>query len=855
MHQYLPFIVIGLTTGSVYGMAGIGLVMTYKTTGVFNFGYGSIAALSAFLFFYLRQQRGLPWPVVALLCLLACGVGLGWAYEWLARYLTAAETAIRVAATVGIVLVIVSIGLLWYPGNNQVVTPFLPQRSITIGGVHVSWSQIIIFGGSVLLTGLLYALFRWFRLGIAMRAAVDNPTLLARTGENNPVTVRRWASIFGALLAAASGIVLAPGLGLDALILTMLVVQAFGAAAIGTFSSLPITFVGGLGIGVAVSLATKFTAKYSFLGGVSDGLPFVILFIVLIVTPKRRLMDRSLRTTIRMPISWVAPARIRLSAFAVLFAFLMVVPTFVGVRLVAYSYFLIMTIIFLSLGLLVRLSGQACLCQMAFVSIGAVAAAHFTLLGVPWLAAVLIAALLVVPVGAIVAIPAVRLSGIYLALATLGFGVFVEQMFYPLGFLFGVNSNGIPAKRPGGGIGPWHFASNKGYYYVLLAFVVLVVAGLVSIERGRLGRLLRAMAESSAALQSGGASIVTMKVLVFCISAFIAALAGAISGPLFGFAESTQFASFGSLTLFAAVVILVVGGPWYGFIGAAGLALIPAYLTGVTSINTYLQLFFGVAALTFALVAHKPPTTPVWIRKRLTRGERPARKPSAVVTSERPSEPVAVAASEGLSGLDVRDVSVHYGGLVAVKNVSLKAPVGRITGLVGPNGAGKTSLFDACSGLVKPRGTVLFDDEDITRRTPQQRARLGLGRTFQRVELYDSLTVWDNVAMGSEALLAGGSPARQLMGSRRDSRTISEAVGEAIEMAGVTEWSSRQVSFLSTGQRKLVELARALAGTYHLLMLDEPSSGLDANETQSSGLRSPGPSASEASASCSSSTT
>jgi ABC-type branched-subunit amino acid transport system ATPase component/branched-subunit amino acid ABC-type transport system permease component len=834
MSQYLPFIVIGLTTGSIYGLAGIGLVLTYKTTGVFNFGYGAIAALSAFVFYFLRTQHGWAWPLAFFTCLLVVGGGFGIAYERLARYLSTADTAIKVASTVGIILVAVAVGDLWYPGNTDTVTSFLPQKSVEILGVAVSWEQIFIFFGAIIITGLLYALFRWFRLGVAMRGAVDDPQLLARTGEN-PVRVRQWACVLGALLAAGSGMLVSPGLGLDALVLTLLVVQAFGAAAIGTFSSLPLTFVGGLVIGVVVSLATKFTAQVPALGGLSDGLPFIILFIVLLITPKRRLVDRSPRPVILMPKSWHAPTRVRLVSGVIALAFLVWVPELVGVRLVSYSNFLIYTILFLSLGLLVRTSGQACLCQMAFVSIGMVTAAHLMTFGVPWLLSVLIASIIVIPVGALVAIPAIRLSGIYLALATFGFGLLVESVFYPLNFLFGVNSNGIPAARPSGSIGAWHFDTTRGYYYVLLVFLVAVVATIIWIERGRLGRLLTAMADSPAALQSGGASLVTAKVLIFCISAFIAALAGALTGPLYGFAESTQYPSFDSLTLFAAVVILTMGGPWYAFLGAAGLALIPAYLTSVTNINTYLQLFFGVSALTFVMVAQRPPSVPAWIRQKMDAWRRVPPLSAAALAADEHSDESTRPQVGDVSGLEVANLSVSYGGVVAVRDVSLKAPVGTITGLVGPNGAGKSTLFAACSGLVKPRGEVFLNGQVVTKKSPQQRARLGLGRTFQRVELYDSLTVMENVSMGSEALLAGGKPSSQLLAGRGQGKVVTEAVLDAVSIVGIAELAERQVVYLSTGQRRLVELARALAGTYDILLLDEPSSGLDAVETQNFG--------------------
>jgi ABC-type branched-subunit amino acid transport system ATPase component len=185
------------------------------------------------------------------------------------------------------------------------------------------------------------------------------------------------------------------------------------------------------------------------------------------------------------------------------------------------------------------------------------------------------------------------------------------------------------------------------------------------------------------------------------------------------------------------------------------------------------------------------------------------------------------------AGLEVRDLSVRYGGVIAVDEVSLKAPARTITGLIGPNGAGKTSLFAACSGLVRPAsGKVLLGGHDVTGEAPPRRARRGLGRTFQRVELYDSLTVADNVALGCEAAMAGGKPWSQLFSRPGDRRLIKTAVRDAMAIANVADLADRQVGLLSTGQRRLVELARTLAGPYKVLLLDEPSSGLDAGETR-----------------------
>jgi ABC-type branched-subunit amino acid transport system ATPase component len=184
-------------------------------------------------------------------------------------------------------------------------------------------------------------------------------------------------------------------------------------------------------------------------------------------------------------------------------------------------------------------------------------------------------------------------------------------------------------------------------------------------------------------------------------------------------------------------------------------------------------------------------------------------------------------------GLVVREVSVRYGGHLAVDKISLDAPKGRITGLIGPNGAGKTTTFNACSGLLRPTsGSVHLFGEDVTGATPHHRAQKGLGRTFQRMELFDSLTVRDNVSLGREAGLAGSKPWRHILGRRSDAGTVAVAVEEAIAACGITELIDRRPADLSTGQRRLVELARCMAGGFQIMLLDEPSSGLDKPETK-----------------------
>jgi len=185
-----------------------------------------------------------------------------------------------------------------------------------------------------------------------------------------------------------------------------------------------------------------------------------------------------------------------------------------------------------------------------------------------------------------------------------------------------------------------------------------------------------------------------------------------------------------------------------------------------------------------------------------------------------------------VAGLEVEELTVRYGGKTAVDGLSLAAPLGRVTGLIGPNGAGKTTTFGAVSGLVAPAaGTVRLFGQDVSRRSAAARARLGLGRTFQRPELCPSLTVKDNVALGCEALAAGGNPWRQIVPRRKETARLREQAAAALTACGLTDLAEVPVAALSVGQRRLVELARVHAGGYRMLLLDEPSSGLDPAET------------------------
>ncbi|HEY1828492.1 MAG TPA: ABC transporter ATP-binding protein [Acidimicrobiales bacterium] len=186
-----------------------------------------------------------------------------------------------------------------------------------------------------------------------------------------------------------------------------------------------------------------------------------------------------------------------------------------------------------------------------------------------------------------------------------------------------------------------------------------------------------------------------------------------------------------------------------------------------------------------------------------------------------------------MPSLSVENLTVTFGGLTAVDDVTLHAQAGAITGLIGPNGAGKTTTFNACTGVVSAtHGRIHLGEHALNRHQTARRAALGLGRTFQRMELFDSMTVAENVALGPEAFLAARRPWSQLVCPPRARRDIAERARSAVERCGLMALTSSLVADLSTGQRRLVELARAMATPFRFLLLDEPSSGLDVRETE-----------------------
>ncbi len=602
---------------------------------------------------------------------------------------------------------------------------------------------------------------------------------------------------------------LGPLLGLSAILLILLVVQAFGAAAVGYFSNLPLTYLGGLLIGIAAALSTKYVADITWLGGLPPSIPFIVLFVALLVTPKRLLALRRQPPPPPPHAAYNAPLRVSIGGAVVVVGLLAFVPDLVGNNLAAWTLAVMSVILFLSLGLLVRTSGQVSLAQLGLAAVGAAAFGHFASdHGIPWFPALLLAGLVAVPVGAVIAIPAIRLSGVFLALATLGFGIMLEQMFYTQDIMFGPTAAGLRAARPS-------FATtDRDYYYVILAAAVVISVLVVVLVRSRLGRLLRALSDSPLALDTQGASTNVSRVLVFCISAFIAGIYGALYAGFVGSITGTSFPAFSSLTIIALVVLVVGGAPWYAILAAALFQLLPAYVN-IDNIQEWLQVLFGFAVIGVGLQARHPASVPAPVRRFLDRlgGRKPAPPPPADATPR--AAPVAVAApavvapavaaSASGTGLAVVDLVVRFGGLVAVDGLTLEAPLGRITGLIGPNGAGKTTTFNACSGLVRASaGRITLHGSTVTRLSPAARAGAASGAPSsgrscgtrspsRRTSRSGAKRPWPGAARSTRCSPGGASVRRST--SRWITRSTSWA---STTCAGVSRRCSRRASGASS---------------------------------------------------------
>ena len=601
MAEFLAFTVLGIVTGSVYAIAASGLVVTYTASGIFNFAHGAIGMFMAFTYWELLVNRGFPTPVALIVVVLILAPLLGAVIErLLMRNLQGSSAGTSLVVTIGLLVALVGAAQSIWPPATREVPQFLGFGGFRLSGIFVSWHQVItLFVGIVVAIGLRLLLFRT-RVGTAMRAVVDARDLAALNGARpDRISMLSWA--IGSSLAALAGILLAPLLSLDVIGLTLLVVVAYAAAMVGRLKSLPLTFLGAMILGLGQSYLLGYQSAFVSalnLEGISEiledlrpALPALLLFAVLLVMPEERLRAGRLAGA-RAP---RVPGGLQSLIGAAIFVAIAAVGSgFLSeANRVTFGQGLALSLIMLSLVLLTGYGGQVSLCQMSFVGLGAFAMGAFGGDGSPLglLAAVAIAA----PVGAIVALPALRLQGLYLALATMAFALFMEVVVFPNEAIFGIGGGRNVGRLDLLGLS---FDGERAYFVLLAVAFALMSLIVLALRRGPFGRRLAAMRDSPAAATTLGLNLTRTKLAVFTISAGMAGLAGALFAGVTEAAGPQQFLMFQSLPLLLAAVIGGINSVTGALLGGMGLALLPVLQGFFPQLTGLVPLLVGLSAMT-----------------------------------------------------------------------------------------------------------------------------------------------------------------------------------------------------------------------------------------------------------------
>jgi branched-chain amino acid transport system permease protein len=602
MGDLLRFTLVGVVTGAVYAIAASGLVVTYTTSGVFNFAHGAVGMIIAFVYWQLSVEADLPVWLSLLLSLLVVAPLMGLVLERvLFRRLAGAGVGVTLVVTVGLLVMLLGVGqTIWSGSEARSLPDFFPGEQFEVLGIVVRYHELaILLVGLAVAVGLRVLLFDT-RIGVAMRAVVDNPGLAAQNGII-PERVSMLAWVIGTALAGISGILLAPDLTLSHIGLTLLVINGYAAAILGQLRSLPLTYGGALILGVLQSYIVGYGGRVDigegWLGGnsvffeLNPVLPVLFLLVVLVFLPQARLRVGRVVGAASPRVPDLATSLRRSGIFVVAAAFLSLFLS--DVRLFDATSGLVFGMVMLSLVLLSGYGGQISLCQFTFVGIGALVMGKLFVDG--QLVGIFAAAAITAAVGALVALPALRLQDLYLALVTFSVALFADEIVFdhPKGYDGGGNIFFESVK-----LGPLDLSGDRAKFLLaatgFAAFAVLVLA----LRRSAFGRRLAAMSDSPAAAATLGMSVLGTKVRVFALSAGMAGAAGALFGVTRGSAGTLDFNAIRSLFVFLLATIGGLTTVTGAFIGGVVFALLPVVQKEVFHGSIQLDgLFIGVGAI------------------------------------------------------------------------------------------------------------------------------------------------------------------------------------------------------------------------------------------------------------------
>jgi branched-subunit amino acid ABC-type transport system permease component len=619
MTDFLSYVVTGIPIGCVFALMAIGIVLTYKTSGVFNLAFGAQAFVSAAIYFDTVSRHDWPPVLGFLLAVVVAGPLLGLLLDQaLYRHLRTAPPVAKLVTSLGLLVAIPQIVKLWFGSSPAYSPPGLinSDRTFFSGQLVLDMNEVVTIVVTVVVVAGLGILFRFTNLGLQMRAVVESPRMTELNGVNaNRVGAVSW--MLSSLLAALAGVLLAPLFAqVSEVNFFTLLVAALAAAAFGRLSSIPLTLLGGLLLGVLQQLLAGYLPANSvFAQGLRPSLPFAALFLLLLFWPglrKPRDVADPLAGVDPPPPAPAATIRTRgltimtrvLAVSFITVMTLLTLTTFNAYWVSLVTKGVILGTIFLSFVVITGLAGQVSLCQATFAAIGAFATAELvSTTGMSVLLAMVIGGAIAAIVGGVLALPALRLGGIYLGLATLAFALMFEYVLRPLDWVGGGTR---PPRVPRPTIGGIDFSNNKTFFLLTLALLAFVSVFVLVLKRGSTGRFLDALRGSETAASSIGINPFAAKVVAFSVSAGIAGFGGALlasfDGRVYYEANTTYF-----MGLVWVVLVVTLGARSIQAAITAGLGFVlfaPLIdlLTPLDQSTTQAvaYILFGLGALTYA---------------------------------------------------------------------------------------------------------------------------------------------------------------------------------------------------------------------------------------------------------------
>jgi branched-chain amino acid transport system permease protein len=588
--EFLEFVVLGVVAGAIYFVAASGLVVTYATSGVFNFANGAVGMIAAFAYWALHSALGWAAVPALLLVVLVGGPLFGALLEFgLMRRLRGAPTLATIGVTIGLMLALVGLAsLIWNQSSTRLVTGFFSNTSnVGVFGAYVTYDEIMIMAIAVAVAGGIWLLLHRTRLGVAMRAVVDDPELLGLSGVS-PAGAARAGWMLGSALAALAGVLLVdstPSANLNVLTVTLLVVSCYSAAVVGRLRSLPLTFAGAIGLGIAVNLCVGYLPQNW--QDLPATVPMVLLFVVLLVLPERRLKTAERLPTLRLPVTSLRNS--------IIGAVALVAVGVLASRVLPDNYVILVAsgvafaIVGVSLVPLTGYAGQISCCQLTFAGVGAFVMAKT--LGDDSPLGLLLAIVVAGAIGAVVALPALRFQGLYLALSTLAFAAAMDAGFFNSTHFASFGGVLAVGRAPILGL---EFASDRAYLVLLVVVYALIGVGILALRRSRFGRRLVALSDSSVAASTCGVKVGRAKLIVFAISSATAGLGGALLAGVQFIAQPTDYQMLFSLSLLLLVTVWGVRSVSGVLIAGLGFYLLPYY---VNFNYSWLYLLTGLGAI------------------------------------------------------------------------------------------------------------------------------------------------------------------------------------------------------------------------------------------------------------------